>query len=143
MLYDTPIDVLRDRAGRLVVVGQPDSARRASATAWQTGLSLGTSSRTSGSCSSYHFMLNALRAGTIVAVLAGAIGYFMVLRRQILRRAHAGGGRLPRCGRRHLARASTRCSATSASASAGALVIAALPGGGRATGTAGAARSRR
>ena len=25
MLYDTPIDVLRDRAGRLVVVGQPDS----------------------------------------------------------------------------------------------------------------------
>jgi zinc/manganese transport system ATP-binding protein len=25
MLYDTPIDVLRDRTGRLVVVGQPDS----------------------------------------------------------------------------------------------------------------------
>lgn len=31
---------------------------------------------------SYHFMLNALRAGTIVAVLCGAIGYFMVLRKQ-------------------------------------------------------------
>jgi zinc/manganese transport system permease protein len=31
---------------------------------------------------SYHFMLNALRAGTIVAVVCGAIGYFMVLRRQ-------------------------------------------------------------
>ncbi|MEP6599447.1 MAG: metal ABC transporter permease [Actinomycetota bacterium] len=31
---------------------------------------------------SYHFMLNALRAGTVVAVIAGAIGYFMVLRRQ-------------------------------------------------------------
>ena len=31
---------------------------------------------------SYHFMLNALRAGTIVAVVSGAIGYFMVLRRQ-------------------------------------------------------------
>jgi zinc/manganese transport system permease protein len=30
----------------------------------------------------YHFMLNALRAGTIVAVLGGVIGYFMVLRRQ-------------------------------------------------------------
>jgi zinc/manganese transport system permease protein len=30
----------------------------------------------------YHFMLNALRAGTIVAVVAGAMGYFMVLRRQ-------------------------------------------------------------
>jgi zinc/manganese transport system ATP-binding protein len=25
MLYGTPIDVLRDRAGRLVVVGQPDA----------------------------------------------------------------------------------------------------------------------
>jgi zinc/manganese transport system permease protein len=31
---------------------------------------------------SQHFMVNALRAGTIVAVLAGAIGWFMVLRRQ-------------------------------------------------------------
>jgi zinc/manganese transport system permease protein len=30
----------------------------------------------------YHFMLNALRAGTIVAVVAGAMGYVMVLRRQ-------------------------------------------------------------
>lgn len=31
---------------------------------------------------SFHFMVNAVRAGTIVAVVAGAIGYFMVLRRQ-------------------------------------------------------------
>jgi zinc/manganese transport system permease protein len=31
---------------------------------------------------SYHFMVNALRAGTIVAVVAGPIGYLMVLRRQ-------------------------------------------------------------
>lgn len=31
---------------------------------------------------SFHFMLNAMRAGTIVAVVAGAIGYVMVLRRQ-------------------------------------------------------------
>src|SRR5262245_11718798 len=30
----------------------------------------------------YPFMVNALRAGTIVAVLAGALGWFMVLRRQ-------------------------------------------------------------
>lgn len=30
----------------------------------------------------FHFMLNALRAGTIVAVVAGAVGYLMVLRRQ-------------------------------------------------------------
>jgi zinc/manganese transport system permease protein len=31
---------------------------------------------------SYHFMVNAFRSGTIVAVLAGALGWFMVLRRQ-------------------------------------------------------------
>jgi zinc/manganese transport system permease protein len=30
----------------------------------------------------FHFMANAFRAGTIVAVLAGAIGWYMVLRRQ-------------------------------------------------------------
>jgi len=30
----------------------------------------------------YHFMVNAFLAGTIVAVVAGAIGWFMVLRRQ-------------------------------------------------------------
>ena len=29
-----------------------------------------------------HFMVNAYRAGTVVAVIAGAIGWFMVLRRQ-------------------------------------------------------------
>jgi len=31
---------------------------------------------------SFHFMLNALRAGSAVAVVAGALGYFVVLRRQ-------------------------------------------------------------
>jgi len=30
----------------------------------------------------FHFMFNALRAGTIVAVVAGLVGWFMVLRRQ-------------------------------------------------------------
>lgn len=30
----------------------------------------------------FHFMVNALRAGTIVAVVAGLVGWFMVLRRQ-------------------------------------------------------------
>jgi zinc/manganese transport system permease protein len=30
----------------------------------------------------FHFMVNAFRAGTMVAVLAGAMGWFMVLRRQ-------------------------------------------------------------
>src|SRR5665213_3120669 len=29
----------------------------------------------------FHFMLNAFRAGTVVAVVAGAVGWFMVLRR--------------------------------------------------------------
>ena len=30
----------------------------------------------------FHFMVNAFRAGTVIAVVAGAIGYFMVLRQQ-------------------------------------------------------------
>src|SRR5438045_8791988 len=30
----------------------------------------------------FHFMVNALAAGTAVAVMAGAVGWFMVLRRQ-------------------------------------------------------------
>src|SRR6185312_8606462 len=30
----------------------------------------------------FHFMVNAFRAGTIIAVLAGAIGWFMVMRRE-------------------------------------------------------------
>src|SRR5438270_11790512 len=30
----------------------------------------------------FHFMVNAFRAGAIVAVLAGLVGWFMVLRRQ-------------------------------------------------------------
>ena len=31
---------------------------------------------------SYHFMVNAFRAGTVVAVVAGVVGWFMVLRAQ-------------------------------------------------------------
>lgn len=31
---------------------------------------------------SYHFMVTAFRAGTVVAIMAGALGWFMVLRRQ-------------------------------------------------------------
>jgi zinc/manganese transport system permease protein len=80
---------------------------------------------------SFHFMLNALRAGTIVAVVGGAIGYFMVLRRQAfaghtlaligfpgaagatLLGLNAGFGYFGFC-------------------IAGALIIAALPGGGQA-----------
>jgi hypothetical protein len=33
----------------------------------------------------FHFMVNAFRAGTIVAIVAGIIGWFMVVRRQTLR----------------------------------------------------------
>ena len=37
----------------------------------------------------YPFMVNALEAGTIVAVMASVAGWFMVLRRRELRRTHA------------------------------------------------------
>ncbi|MDT7567303.1 MAG: zinc/manganese transport system permease protein [Pseudonocardiales bacterium] len=85
---------------------------------------------------SFHFMLNALRAGTLVAVVAGAIGYLMVLRRQsfaghtlavigfpgaagaTLVGINAGYGYFGFC-------------------IAGALMIAALPGGGRTSGGVG------
>src|ERR1700693_2983370 len=30
----------------------------------------------------YHFMINALEAGSVVAVMAGVLGWFMVLRRE-------------------------------------------------------------
>jgi zinc/manganese transport system permease protein len=80
---------------------------------------------------SYHFMLNALRAGTIVAVVAGAIGWFMVLRRQsfvghtlaVIGFPGAAGAIL--LGLNPAVGYFGFCIA-------GALIIAALPGGGRA-----------
>ncbi|HEV2887779.1 MAG TPA: metal ABC transporter permease [Jatrophihabitans sp.] len=79
---------------------------------------------------SYHFMLNALRAGTIVAVLSGAIGYFMVLRRQSF-----AGHTLAVIGFPGAAGATWLGLSTSLGyfgfCIAGALVIAALPGAGR------------
>lgn len=81
---------------------------------------------------SYHFMLNALRAGTIVAVLAGAIGYFMVLRRQSF-----AGHTLAVIGFPGAAGATWLGLSASLGyygfCLAGALVIAALPGSGRPT----------
>jgi zinc/manganese transport system permease protein len=81
---------------------------------------------------SYHFMLNALRAGTIVAVLSGAIGYFMVLRRQSF-----AGHTLAVIGFPGAACATWLGLSTSLGyfgfCIAGALVIAALPGPGRGT----------
>jgi zinc/manganese transport system permease protein len=80
---------------------------------------------------SFHFMLNALRAGTIVAVVAGAIGYFMVLRRQSF-----VGHTLALVGFPGAAGATYLGLATPLGyygfCIAGALVIAALPGAGRA-----------
>lgn len=79
----------------------------------------------------FHFMLNALRAGTIVAVVAGAIGYFMVLRRQSF-----VGHTLAVAGFPGAAGATYVGLATPLGyfgfCIAGALVIAALPGSGQA-----------
>jgi zinc/manganese transport system permease protein len=80
---------------------------------------------------SFHFMLNALRAGTIVAVVAGAVGYFMVLRRQSF-----AGHTLAVIGFPGAAGATwlgiNAGFGYFGFCIAGALVIAALPGGGRA-----------
>jgi zinc/manganese transport system permease protein len=82
---------------------------------------------------SYHFMLNALRAGTIVAVVAGLIGYLMVLRRQSY-----AGHTLAVIGFPGAAGASwlglNVAFGYFGFCVAGALVIAGLPGAGRASG---------
>lgn len=81
---------------------------------------------------SFHFMLNAMRAGTIVAIVAGAIGYFMVLRRQSF-----VGHTLAVAGFPGAAAAVYLGVSTSFGyfgfCIAGALVLAALPGSGRAS----------
>ncbi|MDQ2839273.1 MAG: metal ABC transporter permease [Actinomycetota bacterium] len=81
---------------------------------------------------SFHFMLNALRAGTIVAVVAGAIGYFMVLRRQSF-----AGHTLAVIGFPGAAGATwlgiNAGFGYFGFCIAGALIISALPGGGRAS----------
>jgi zinc/manganese transport system permease protein len=78
-----------------------------------------------------HFMVNAVRAGTIVAVVAGPIGYFMVLRRQSF-----VGHTLAVAGFPGAAAATYLGLAAPLGyfgfCIAGALVIAALPGAGRA-----------
>ena len=82
---------------------------------------------------SYHFMLNALRAGTIVAIVAGAIGYLMVLRRESF-----AGHTLAVIGFPGAAGASWLGLSAALGyfgfCLGGALVIAALPGGGRGSG---------
>jgi len=82
---------------------------------------------------SYHFMVNALRAGTVVALVAGAIGYFMVLRRQSF-----AGHTLAVVGFPGAAGATWLGLGAGVGyfgfCIAGALTIASLPGGGRARG---------
>jgi zinc/manganese transport system permease protein len=85
---------------------------------------------------SYHFMLNALRAGTIVAVLAGVIGYFMVLRRQSFAGHSLAVVGFPGAAGATLLGISPVLGYFGFCA-AGALLIAALPGGGRAVGNRG------
>jgi len=79
---------------------------------------------------SFHFMVNALRAGTIVAVVAGAIGYPMVLRRQSF-----AGHTLALIGFPGAAGATWLGLNTAVGyfgfCIAGALIISALPGSGR------------
>jgi zinc/manganese transport system permease protein len=85
----------------------------------------------------FHFMLNAVRAGTVVAVVAAAIGYFMVLRRQSF-----VGHTLSVAGFPGAAGATYLGLATPLGyfgfCVAGALIIAALPGSGRASSELGA-----
>jgi zinc/manganese transport system permease protein len=89
---------------------------------------------------SFHFMLNAMRAGTIVAVVCGAVGYFMVLRRQSF-----AGHTMAVVGFPGAAAAAWLGISTSLGyfgcCLLAALVIGALPGGGRAAGSGGSEES--
>jgi zinc/manganese transport system permease protein len=81
---------------------------------------------------SQHFMVNALAAGAIVAVLAGAVGWFMVLRRQSFAGHTLAVISFPGAAGATLLGVSATAGYFAASL-AGALVIAAVPGneGGR------------
>ena len=85
-LYGVPIEVLRASDGRLVVVGQPEAPfvhgdRHACMSRGLPGALLEPGHDVQ-QLFAYPFMVNALEAGTIVAVMAGVTGWFMVLRRQ-------------------------------------------------------------
>jgi zinc/manganese transport system permease protein len=86
---------------------------------------------------SYHFMLNALRAGTVVAVVSGAIGYFMVLRRQSFVGHTLAVIGFPGAAGAVWLGVSTQFGYFGFCLT-GALIIAALPGAGRATAGLGA-----
>ena len=92
-LYGVPIEVLRASDGRLVVVGQPEAPahhhdRHEHAALTPDAATLSREPRrwnvraTSRRSLEYHFMVNALRGRDVVAVMAGVVGWLMVLRRQ-------------------------------------------------------------
>ncbi len=66
-----------DEPATLVIPATPVTAATASSAgpSWNIGTDL-------HQMLALHFMVNAFRAGTIVALIAGAVGWFMVLRRQ-------------------------------------------------------------
>ena len=80
-----------------------------------------------------HFMVNALAAGTIVAILAGSVGWFMVLRRQSFAGHTLAVISFPGAAGATLLGVSATAGYFAASI-AGALVIAAVPGTGRGRG---------
>ena len=102
-LYGLPVEVLKASDGRLVVVGQPEApahhhdrhshdhhghdhhghATRGTATTMHTDPHLTWNVvHDVSEVLEYHFMVNALLAGSVVAVMAGLLGWFMVLRRE-------------------------------------------------------------
>ncbi len=89
-LYGVPVEVLEAKDGRLVVVGQPEPPAHhhdrhehshGHAHEAEPTLSLNLV-RDVGEVLEYHFMVNALVAGSVVAAMAGLLGWFMVLRRE-------------------------------------------------------------
>ena len=82
----------------------------------------------------FPFMVNAFRAGTIVAVVAGLIGWFMVLRRQTFAGHTLCGGGVPRRGGRHPASGSAPPYGYFAFCVAAAVLIAAATRGARSAG---------
>jgi zinc/manganese transport system permease protein len=89
----------------------------------------------------YAFMVNAFRAGTIVAVLAGTVGWFVVLRRQTFTAHTLSAVSFPGAAFATLAGIAP-VAGYFGFCGAAALVIAALPGGGGAAGAGGAAGGR-
>ena len=106
-LYGSPVEVLRTSDGRLVVVGQPEApapSLRPARASVNPHLSLNPSDGRTASSFVYPFMVNALEAGTIVAVLASVDRLVHGAAAPDVRRAHAVVDVLPRRERRRARR---------------------------------------